>query len=190
MIEVEIRGPLTEAEYEKLKGRLEEKGKLKERYRRELLMLIDFPGFVMDPNLRQVDIRLRNTDGFCEVMIKNKLSEGNTARRELSVALQDNTLDKARAMARAFGCKKAIRMIRQKDIYEYEGMQWELINCPPKNLKMFEAELVAESEAEIESQKARLWQQAEELGVKPLEGDAMRDYLYYLDREVNEEVEL
>lgn len=190
MYEVEIRGRLSEEQYLELKKYLSRYGKFTEKHNREMLQLFDYPGYDHDPTTRNTDIRLRNTDGFCEIMVKHKASEGNTARKEISLGLKDADLTKAREIAKAFGCKKCRRMIREKEIYVYKGIEWSLVNCPPKNIKYFEAEKTASAEDEITTTKEELISNAKDLGLESLDDSQMKEFIYWLDEQVNTIIDL
>lgn len=191
MIEVEIRGRLSEETYKKLKGQLLTKGEFRGASTREMYLLRDYPGYNKDPNAREVDLRLRNTDGFCEIMLKRKADSGNHARQEVSLALSENSLDHAKEIVKTLGCKYGLKMIRQRETFILDSVEWVLINCPPKNIKFYETELMAKTQAEIPSVRQKLIKQARALGVEPILTDEdMRKFLYMLDEQVNEEAEL
>lgn len=188
---MEIRGRLTEEGYKRLKEYLLLHGQYKGVQKREMYLLRGYPGYSEDPTVREVDIRLRNTDGHCEIMLKTKASEGNTGRHEISLPLSDHGLERAKQIARAFGCTSALKMVREKEVYELDGVEWSLLNCPPKNIRFFETEQEAESDADISQVKEALVAHARKLGADPLVTDEqMREFIYMLDREVNEEVVL
>lgn len=191
MIEVEIRGKLSEASYEKLKNQLAAKGESRGQSRREMYLLRDYPGYDNDPTTREVDLRLRDTDGFCEIMLKYKAGGGNHGRREVSLPLSENTLDQAKEVVKALGCKHGLKMIRERETFVLDGVEWVLVNCPPKNIKFYEAELLTESPGEVKAIRQKLIEQARGLGVEPIVTDEeMREFLYMLDKQVNEEVGL
>lgn len=189
MIEVEIRGKLSPEEYSKLKEFFDEKAEKIESHRREMYLLFDYPGYSKDPTQREVDIRLRDTDGNCEIMLKRKAAAGNSARQEISLALKDSSLDKAKEIVKALGCKKGLKMVREKSVYMYEGIEWSLVKCP-KDIFYYEAEMSTENKDEAESKRQHLLQAAEKLGYRALNDDEMREFIYMLDKEVNEVVEL
>lgn len=190
MFEVEVRGKLTEEEYQNLKKFLSANGEFKKNFSREIYQLWDYPGYDYDPTKREVDIRLRNTDGFCEVIMKHKISDGNVGRKETSLPLKESNLDNARKIFRAFGCKKARHIVRQKEIFMYNGVEWSLETCPPKNVRYFEAEKEAASEKDIEKFHQDLLSEAEKLSLKVLNQQEMKEFIYWLDDTVNEIVNL
>lgn len=188
MIEVEIRGRLTKEGYDQLKDFLSKNGELIESHEREMYMLRDYEGYTKDMAARTVDIRLRNTNGMCEIMLKRKVSENNTARREISLKLADTNLDAAKEIVKAFGCKGGLKMLRIKDVYRYKGIDWSLVKAPPKEFYYFEAEIETADEAGIDAIIDQLKQEAANLGLDVLSKEQMQAYIHELDREVNEEV--
>jgi predicted adenylyl cyclase CyaB len=190
MIEVEIRGKLDEGEYEKLQEFLRQNGKHIESHDREMYLLYDYPGYDPDPLKREVDIRLRNTDGRCEIMLKQKASEHNFGRKEISLKIADTNLEKAKEIVKAFGCKKALLIHRIKEIYEYRGIEWSLVKTAPRNFPYFEAEQEVADEGEVGKAHENLLREAQALGLQVLTPEETRDFIYFLDREVNKEVEL
>jgi predicted adenylyl cyclase CyaB len=189
MVEVEIRGRLDEAGYQKLKQFFEQNGRHIESHNREFYLLFDYPGYHEDPMSREVDIRLRNTDGFCEIMLKRKVSEGNTARHEVSLPLQGNDLSAAIEIVKAFGCKTALKTRRAKDIYEYKGIEWSLVTTP-KDYHFYEAEKAVEAGVDVEAVRQELMEAVKEFDLEVLEPDAMREYIFFLDKEASEIVDL
>jgi predicted adenylyl cyclase CyaB len=190
MVEVEIRGRLDEAGYKKLKQFLEANARHIESHEREMYLLFDYPGYDEDPITREVDIRLRNTNGFCEIMMKTKAAEGNTARHEVSLPLQVHDLATAKEIAKGFGCKTALKMHREKEMYEYNGIEWSLVKTPPKDYYYYEAEKAVEPESDLESVRQELVMAAKDLQLEVLDTNAMREFIYFLDKEVNEIIEL
>lgn len=189
MIEVEIRGRLTKKEFDRLKKFLTKNGEFIEHRDREIYLLYDYPGFNLNPTAREVDIRLRNTNGNCEIMVKKKASDGNIGRKEISLKLQDMDLDKAKEVVKALGCKKALRMHRVTDIFTYENVEWALVKTP-KDYFYFEAEKVTEKEKDIKTVHKELVALAKELDLKVFSQKETEQFIYFLDREVNVEVEL
>jgi len=93
MIEVEIRGRLDEEGYEGLKRKLAEKGEFLGHMEREMHLMRGYPGYEHSFTGRETDIRLRNTNGECEIMVKRKAGEHNVGREEISLKLQDGDLE-------------------------------------------------------------------------------------------------
>ena len=123
MIEVEVRGPLTDEARGKLVDFLDANGELTEDQDREMILLHGYPGYDKDPNARDVDIRLRNTNGSCEIMVKRKTSEHNVARHEASLPLGCTDLVSAKAALKALGYDNGLWMHRKKRVYRYNDIE-------------------------------------------------------------------
>lgn len=185
-IEVEIRGRLSDEEHTRLKSFLEENGTHKESHNREMFLLRDYPGYSTEFVGREVDIRLRNTNGVCEIMLKKKIGE---AREETSLQLKDSDLENAKKIVKALGCESAVWMHRQKEVYEYGGIEWALVTAP-KNIKYYEAEISVADSREIQSITDKLKEEAEKLGLEILDDDGTTKFINYLNSETNKKVEL
>src|SRR6185503_12124875 len=103
MIEVEIRGRLDKAGFDRLKEFMDKNGKHLESHEREMYLLFNYPGYDEDPTAREVDIRLRKSDEFCEIIVKKKAGDHNTARQEISLPLAVKDLAVARKVLSALG---------------------------------------------------------------------------------------
>lgn len=189
MIEVEIRGPLSHKEYESLKSTLATRGTHVESHEREMILLKELPGYSPDIGEREVDVRLRNTNGSCEIMIKRKVSRNNSGRAELSIPLPGATLEHARELAKAFGCTKGVQIFRNKETYSYEGIEWSLVTAP-KDIRYFEAELGVEREREIPDARERLSNVARSLNLTVYTDKEQKEFVDMLNREVNKEIVL
>jgi predicted adenylyl cyclase CyaB len=187
MIEVEVRGRLTEEEYNELNGFLKEHGEFVEHQDREMILLRDYPGYSPDFVGRDTDIRLRNTNGNCEIMLKRKVS--GLARNEISLKLQDSNLDSAKEIMKALGCTTGIWMHRIKDVYNYRAVEWSVVKAPKGNY-YFEVEQEAAYSAAIEQINRFIRREAEALGLTVFNDQQTREYIAHLDKEVNEVIEL
>lgn len=185
-IEVEIRGTLDDAEYARAKSFLDKHGIHKESHEREMFLLRDYPGYSKDFVGREVDIRLRDTNGFCEIMLKQKV--GN-AREEVSLQLKENDLETAKKVIKALGCVTAVWMHRLKEIYEYNGIEWSLV-IAPNNIRYYEAELVVGSAEAVPEAHAHLEDEVKNIGLKVLDDEGTRALIHRLDTEANKLVAL
>lgn len=188
MIEVEIRGPLTEEGAQKLSEFLRQNGDHVESHTREMIRLYDYPGFDEDTLKREVDIRLRDTDGKCEIMVKKKMSENNVGRSELSLKLRDTNLDTAKAVLKALGYSKGLWMHRKKDVYRYADIEWSIVEAP-ENIFYYEAEQEAEDGADLRKIETHLRAEAEKLQIKVFEPDEYRSFIEFLSEKVNKRIE-
>lgn len=185
-IEVEIRGRLDDKGYDNLKAFLDKNGIHQKSEEREMWLLQDYPGYSKDFVGRSVDIRLRNTNGQCEIMLKRQVAG---AREEVSLGLKDNNLETAKTVVKALGCKNAIWMHRLKEVYVYKDIEWALV-IAPNNIRYYEAELCVASDGEVSATHRQLEQAAKELGLEVLDDTGTRTLIERLDKEANKLVEL
>lgn len=188
MVEVEIRGPLTKEGAEKLKEFFRTNGEHVESHTREMIRLYDYPGFDEDTLKREVDIRLRDTDGRCEIMVKKKMSENNVARSELSLKLQDTNLDTAKDVLKALGYAKGLWMHRKKDVYAYAGIEWSIVEAP-EDIFYYEAEQEADDGADLQKIETHLKAEAEKLQIKVFTPEEYREFIRFLSDKVNKRIE-
>ncbi len=195
MIEVEIRGRLTTEEAQKLAGFLRGNGEFVESHSREMILLYDYPGYADDPNKREVDIRLRDTDGKVEVMIKRKLHEHNVGRSELSIPIA-GTLEDAKQLAKAFGCGRGLWMHRTKQVYRYKDIEWSVVealarpeNGGSKGIWYYEAEQESAEATDVGSVRNALEKEVGALGLSTWTPEEYLEFVTMLGREVNERIE-
>ncbi|MFZ2594090.1 MAG: hypothetical protein WAX38_04940 [Minisyncoccia bacterium] len=188
MIEVEIRGRITEARSQELHAKFATSGTVLETQDREMILLKDVPGYSSNPVLRVNDVRLRSTNGMCEVMVKTKASADNTARIEKSYPLTQVTLEEAKELARAFGCTTGQWMHRKKTVYAVDGVHWSLVQAPP-DIFYFEAEKEVASAEDISVAEAELRVHAERLGLEVFTPEQTKDFIAMLGREVNKDIQ-
>lgn len=185
-IEVEIRGRLDNKSYAELKQFLEKNGIHHASQEREMYLLQDYPGYTPDFVGRPMDIRLRNTNGQCEIMMKCAVQG---AREEISLELKDSDLEKAKKIMKSLGCAKAIWMHRLKEVYEYKDIEWSLV-IAPNDIRYYEAELVVANDQEVAQANQRLIQVAIELKLEVLDDENTRTFIKKLDTEANKVVKL
>lgn len=186
-IEVEIRGALDEGGYARLKEFMDAHATAVESHDRVMYLLQDYAGYADDFVGRATDIRLRNTDGRCEIMLKQKMGG---AREEISLALKDTSLDTAIKIVKALGCTSAIKMHRLKEVYTYNYVEWSLVKCPPSSIMYWEAELTVFSESEVAAAHATLEAEACTIDLIVYTDDETRNLITRLDAEANTQVDL
>ena len=156
---------------------------------REMILLRGYPGYDKGFVGRDVDIRLRNTNSECEIMMKLKTSEHGVAREEVSLKLQDHDLETSRKVLRGLGFTSGLKMVRTMDVYDYHGIEWQVVTTP-KGLWYWEAEQAAREQTEVASIQAHLTREAGLLGLSVMTPEELQDFIHTLDTEVNVEVEL
>lgn len=186
MIEMELRGRLSDQEFDRLTSFLQKEGELLESQDREMILLRGYPGYSHDPIVRDTDIRLRNTNGNCEIMVKRKVTDGNVSRHETSLKLKDSTLDTVKNVIKAFGFNEGLWMHRKKDIYRYHDIEWSIVDVP--GFRYFEAEKILEKKEDFEHVRAEVEKEAKELGLTVMTPEEVRDFIYELDKAVNKDI--
>lgn len=194
MIEVEIRGQLNEKSYTTLRDILMQFGVHIEDQKREMILLYGYPGFDVDPLKRKVDIRLRNTNGNCEVMIKHTESEFNIARKEVSIPSGDNDWQKMINMVKAFGITKGLWMRREKEVFMFNNIEWSLAKAisrdGAKTFYYYEAENPTSDRLHVEEIKKNLEQEVKRLNLPIMSPKEYKAMVEMFGREVNEEITL
>ncbi len=186
MIEVEIRGRLTKEQFLNLKKSFDAEAQHVESHDREMYLLKGYPGYDHFVE-RDTDIRLRNTDGQCEIMLKQKVNDDYQSRKEISLQLKDDNLDNAKEIVKALGYTKGLRMNRKKHIYKYNDVEWSLVDAG-KDLYYFEAEKEATTDTEASGLQKMLIEEAQKLHLAVFSPDETKAFIQLLDREVNVEV--
>lgn len=187
MIEVEVRGPLTKEEAQKFEEFLRQHGEHVESHTREMIRLYDYPGFHEDTLLREVDIRLRDTDGRCEIMVKKKMSENNVGRSELSLKLQDTNLNTAKEVLKALGYAKGLWMHRKKDVYKYADIEWSIVEAP-ESIFYYEAEQESNDTVDFKAIETHLMNEAKKLELQVFEPQEYREFIQFLTEKVNKRI--
>lgn len=187
MIEVEIRGRLNDEQFDKLTAFLKMEGELVQEQDREMILLRGYPGYSKDPTARDVDVRLRNTNGKCEIMVKHKSGDHNVARKEMSLPLACPDLQSAKEMVAALGYRDGIWMHRKKQVYRYNNIEWSIVDVP-EGMRYFEAEQETDSEGSGEEIRLHLENEAKKLGLIAMGPEEMREFIYELDERVNKEI--
>lgn len=188
MIEVEIRGELTQKEFEQLNIFFEQKGKLLEVQDREMILLRDTPGYNEDPTLREVDIRIRKTNGDTEIMVKEKKSDGNVSRLEHSFKLGNLEIEGAKKFVKFFGSQRGQWMHRKKKVYEYEDIYWSLVEAVP-GIFYYEAEIETKEENNLLKIENFLKEKANELALKVFTKEEYKEFIKMLGEKVNKYIE-
>ena len=187
MIEIEMRGRLTANSAATLRKYFRKFGRYLETHTREQILLFDYPGYNDDPTKRTVDIRLRNTDGACEIMVKKKVYAHNTAREETSLKIQDTDLKTAQGIAKAFGCSRGMVMRRKKEIYRYKKIEWSIVSAG-KQIFFFEAERRVKTKHEIARVRESMQKEVRSLDLQIFTPQEFHDFTKELARKVNKKI--
>jgi len=196
MIEVEIRGQLTKTESEALKSDLARDGKHVRSQDREVVLFRDgYAGYHPDMGQRDMDIRVRITNGRAEIVVKRGTGNGNVGRHELIIPVTVDSLDPLVELGKSFGVTKGLWMRRVAEVYETpDGIEWAVVEAPHRSgtpIKyLYEAELVVESKDEIPAAQNQLESAAKARNLPVLKGDDHYSFIQELGATVNEHLDL
>lgn len=181
-IEVELRGRLDSEQYKKLTDIFSEEGKFLQEKKR---VFIDYSTFLEGEGVRerQRDIRIRNTNGESEIMIKLGGWGGNEHREELSVPTNASFDTLAKAM-NALGYRKGVLCVRYTKAYTYKNIEFALVEVPSHSY-YFEAEKMVASDHDMESAKQEIRTVCGELGLEVFSDEALYSYIETLNKEAN-----
>ncbi|MFW5853331.1 MAG: hypothetical protein ACOCU8_01695 [Patescibacteria group bacterium] len=140
-IEVELRGPLSQTEFEKLNNFFKDQAEVSGEKER---ILIDYSTFLTGGiENRNKDIRLRVTNGKPEIIIKLGNWGGSDIRKELSVFTMGE-FDILVQMFAELGYIKGMLCVRKSKIYKYKEIEFALVEVPGHSY-YYEAEKMTNS---------------------------------------------
>ena len=182
VIEIEKRGLIQSEDYQNITDKLKQDGTFKETKRR---LLIDYSVFLEDDiSERTLDIRIRETNGTGEIVIKEGHWGGQDQRTENNVLVQDGQfLELAKTMA-LLGYKKGILAIRKTQVYDYKGVEVALVEVPGHS-HYFEAEIESDVDGDLEALAQQVDSVAEELGLSYFTDEEFYVYLRDLNEKAN-----
>lgn len=181
-IEVEIRGEITKREFDRLMKLFKERGKFIDEKDR---IAICYP----DPNTGSLveecftDIRVRETNGIPEIIIKKGKWGGNENRKELSVVGKKGEFGKMLEMMDALGHKTGMAVVRKGKVFEYKDVEFSLVEVPDHSY-YYEAELMVD-ESKIEEAQSQIRVLCSELGLTIFDDDGFYKYINKLNKEAN-----
>lgn len=176
-IEVEIRGPITNSKYEDIKNFFDKNATFKAKKERRL---IDYTESV---EKRTKDIRIRETNGIPEIVIKLGEWGGSESREEILVETKAGTFLNLIKVFGELGYKKGILCIRNSVVYDYKGIEFALVEVPNHSY-YFEAEILTTTD-DAESAEVLIREVCEELNLIPFSKEEFFDYVNRLNREAN-----
>jgi predicted adenylyl cyclase CyaB len=179
--EIELRGLLNKEQLNKLNSFLKKNGKLIKEYKRTQWM------FGLS-RAKKIDLRIKETNQNYEFSLKvGRL--GSSSRREISIPFPKEKADEALDFLKFLGKKEGLTAKRNALIYEYEGIEWALVEVP-KHSYYFEAEKLVSSKEESLTAKREISKIVSDLGLKLFKSKEYLEYLKSLDEEANERFSL
>lgn len=176
-IEVEIRGPLTKDEMDRLNSFLSNNGTFKEKKER---VLIDYSSGMEN---RTKDIRIRETNGVPEIILKLGSWGGTESREEISIKTESGKFESLVKVFGELGYEKGVLCVRNSMVYDHKGIEFALVEVPNHSF-FFEAEIVSTPEGAEEAEKS-IKQVCDELNLKVFSKDDFFEYVNTLNREAN-----
>jgi len=182
-IEIEIRGPLSKEKFEELIKLFNEKGKKKSEKDR---VLIDYSTFLEGGvENRKKDIRLRSTNKIPEIIVKIGEWGENEQRKELSIFGKPGEFDVMVEIFGELGYKKGMLCERKSKVYDYEGIEFALVEVPGHSY-YYEAEKMADKDENCEELIAEIKNVCKGLGLDVFDKDQFFKYVQDLNKEANE----
>ena len=166
-IEVEIRGPLSKKGFEKLKFLLHKKGKFLGSRKRLILMYFRdrIPKDIREIEDEVVDLRLRITNGKCEIVLKYGLFRKECERIEVSVHVDKKDFENAVNLLKYLGWKIAVAYATKVYTYEYKKVKISLVEILKTKFRLFEAEKMSKK-GKIKKAKAEIRKILSEFGLR------------------------
>jgi predicted adenylyl cyclase CyaB len=183
-IEVEVRGPISEEQYLALIERFNVEGKKLTEKRRTF---IDYSTFLEGGvRGRDKDIRIRVTNGVPEIIVKLGNWGGAEARKELSVLTEQGSFETLAQVFGELGFTKGILGTRNSVLYEYQGVEFALVEVPGHSY-YYEAERMID-ESQDSSQVIKEIQDLckDELALGVFSEEEFFSYIETLNEEANQ----
>jgi adenylate cyclase class IV len=176
--EIELRGPLGKAGFQKLLRFLKKEAKFIKRSKRKT--------FVFHTNDKTLDLKVRTTDGNSEIVVK-KGFWGAKKREEIILPIKISQVDKAKKLLAALGYKTGIVPLRETFVFEYKDIEFSLVKCP-KSYYFYEAEFIGSKS--IKEPEAYVQKILESLGLKIWSEREVYDFLMFCNKEIDEHFEV
>lgn len=181
--EIEVRGPLTKEKFKELQQFLEKNGKFQHKSKRLSVCYT-----ILRPEDKEVssdlDIRARVTDDEPELVIKVGKWRGSDIRREVSVQVKRGEFSNLIAVCATLGYTEAIVSESLTFVYDYQGVEFSLVNKSDHSY-FFEAEVLVESSANKDQVQLSIQTLCKQLDLTLFTDEQFFDYIKLLNREVN-----
>lgn len=188
IIEVEIRGALTEDSYINLTAYLKDNAVLIKKQNR---FLLDYSTFLEGIGERKTDVRVRKTNGKVEIIVK-KGKFGGTSREEVSVFPEGDSFESTLRLMNMLGYSKAVACDRSITRYKIEDIEIAIQDVidfsDSRNIhsRFFEAEIMCnddEKEKEKAVEKIRTFLSKHKL--IEFSEQEWNDYVFKMNKEAN-----
>lgn len=180
--EIEMRGPIDKAELETLRNELNERATLKEVKNR---VLIDYTTLITDQTIenRTTDIRIRNTNGKSEIIVKTGKWGGSDVRDEFKVSTTDS-FDSLVQVMRLLGYTKGVLCVRNSEVYQMGEVEIALVEVPGHS-HYFEAEIETDVECNADALAEKVSDVVSDLGLQTFSDEDFYAYIKELNENAN-----
>ncbi len=182
-IEIEVRGPLTTEQHQKLTAFLKENGTEKDIKRR---IFIDYSTFLPNGGIRSrnKDIRVRVTNDYPAIVVKIGAWGGSDNRKELIFKGEKGKFDVLVEILKELGLTKGILGKRIITAYDYKGIEFALHEIPGHSY-FFEAEKMATKAEDSVKVTEEINATCAQLGLVPFTQEGFFAYIEKLNAEAN-----
>lgn len=176
-MEVEYRGPISKAEFDRLTIFLSKEGVLKEK---KVRRFVDYTDGIEN---RTKDIRVRETNGIPEIVIKLGRWGSEESREEVSVKCETGKFEDLKRIFALLGYDKGIYCERNITAYEFDGIEFALVEVPNHSY-YFEAEILTTLE-DADTAKEKIKKICADLGLQIFSENEFFKYIDILNKEAN-----
>ncbi len=180
MIEVEIRGPLSEKDFLRMKELLEAGGG---NPRTEKRIFIDYSSGPVET--RTLDVRLRLRNDAPEICIKRGKPGNWTEREEIVTGLAPGEFSNAVKTLAALGHTKGMVASRELMHASYAGVEFTLADPGDHDMYYYEAEMIVQNPTEAKEAKQLLEKIAKNLKLPVWTAPDMHSFINKLNERVN-----
>jgi len=146
--EVEVRGPLTKGQYNRLIKNLEEKGKFVSEKSRLSVMYFrdDIPEKSDNIKDDPVDLRVRITNKKAEIVMKYGSWGGSDNRKEFIFPIDPDKFEEALEFLKYLGWHIAVVYATKSRVYTYKGIEFAVVNIKDFGYN-YEAEILVNDDS-------------------------------------------
>ena len=174
--EIEIRGLLNPSQKKKLESFLAKNGKLVKKYKR-IQWIFGLSHY------KKIDLRIKNTNGNFEFSLKTGAAH-KFNRKEISIPFPKEEAEQALEFLKYLGHNEGLLAYRNANIYEYDGIEWAVVEVPNHSF-YFEAEKLVKTKEAGEKAEKEIREVVKKLGLGVLTPKQTIDYIKKLDKEAN-----
>lgn len=173
-IEIEFRGPLTKADYQKLFQFLKKNGRFLKKWQRET--------YVFHTRDKALDLKVRTTNRASEIVVK-KGFWGARKREEIILPIASKHVQTAQQFMVALGYNSGTIASRTTFLFEYQCLEFALIKCP-KNYYFYEAEFIENKT--IKNPEKHMQKVLKSLDLKVWSEREVYDFLMFCNQKIDQ----